>query len=98
MHVDITGHHIEVTEALKRHVESRASKIEHHFDTVSDVHFTLTVDKEGHTAEATASVPGKRLHVKTTDDNMYCAIDQLYEKLNRRVRKYKEKVLKNNGR
>lgn len=92
MHVDITGHHIEVTEALKRHVESRASKIEHHFDTVTDVHFTLTVDAEGHTAEATACVKGKRLHVKSTEENMYAAIDNLYEKLNRRVRKHKERI------
>ena len=92
MHVDITGHHIEVTESLKAYVRDRASKIEHHFDTVHDVHFTLTVDKTGHIAEATACVPGKRLHVKSIDDNMYVAIDKLYEKLNRRVRKHKERI------
>jgi len=92
MHLDIIGHHVEVTEALRRHVESRASKIGHHFDTVSDVHFTLTVDAEGHTAEATAYVKGKRLHAKSTEENMYAAIDSLYEKLNRRVRKHKERI------
>ena len=92
MHFDITGHHIEVTDSLKEYVEERANKLEHHFDTVSDVHFTLTVDKAGHKAEATASVKGKRLHVESTQDNMYCAIDQLYDKLNRRVRKYKERI------
>jgi len=92
MHLDITGHHIEVTDALREYVSDRASKIEHHFDTVLDVHFTLTVDKTEHIAEATACVPGKRLHAKSIDTNMYAAIDSLYEKLNRRVRKHKERI------
>jgi putative sigma-54 modulation protein len=92
MHFDITGHHIEVTDALREYVESRASKIEQHFDCVSDVHFTLTVDKAGHKAEATASMKGKRLHAEATQENMYAAIDNLYDKLNRRVRKYKERI------
>ena len=93
MHLDITGHHIEVTEALRAHVMERVSKIEHHFDAISDVHLTLTVDKTGHKAEATVSVKGRRIHAKSTDDNMYCAIDKLYDKLNRRVRKHKERIL-----
>ena len=94
MHFDITGHHIEVTDALREYVESRASKIEQHFDLVSDVHFTLTVDKAGHRAEATASMKGKRLHAVSTQENMYAAIDTLYEKLNRRCRKHKERMKK----
>ena len=93
MHLDITGHHVEVTDALREHVMDRVSKIEQHFDAISNVHLTLTVDKTGHKAEATVSVKGRQIHVTSTDDNMYVAIDRLYEKLNRRVRKHKEKIL-----
>ena len=93
MHLDITGHHVEVTDALREHVMDRVSKIEQHFDAISNVHLTLTVDKTGHKAEATVSVKGRRIHAESTDDNMYCAVDKLYEKLNRRIRKHKEKIL-----
>jgi len=94
MQLDITGHHIELTEALKEHVVNRVSKIEHHFDTITDVHCILTVDKEGHKAEATVNVKGKRIYAESTEKNMYAAIDDLSHKLNRRVRRHKERLKK----
>jgi len=94
MQLDITGRHIEVTEALREHVINRVSKIEEHFDLVTNVHCILTVEKTRHKAEATINADGKRIYADATDDNMYVAIDSLAHKLNRRVRRYKEKLKK----
>jgi len=94
MQLDITGRHIEVTEALREYVVSKVSKIEDHFDLITDVHCILTVEKTRHKAEATINAGGKRIYADTTDENMYVAIDSLAHKLNRRVRRYKEKLKK----
>jgi putative sigma-54 modulation protein len=94
MQLDITGRHIEVTDALRQHVVNKVSKIEDHFDLVTNIHCILTVEKLQHKAEATINADGKRIYADATDDNMYVAIDTLAHKLNRRVRKHKEKLKK----
>ena len=92
MQLDISGHHVEVTEALKEYVSEKVGKIEHHFDTITDVHCILTVEGSRHKAEATVNVKGKKLYAESTNDDMYAAIDCLTHKLNRRVRRHKEKL------
>lgn len=99
MHLDITGRHIEVTDALRQHVVNKVSKIDEHFHLNSNVHCILTVeDKIRHKAEATIHVAGKDIHADAIDENMYAAVDNLAHKLNRRVRKHKEKTKKHHGR
>jgi putative sigma-54 modulation protein len=92
MQLDISGHHIEVTEAMKAHVRERFERIEQHFDTITDIHCVLTVEGDRHIAEATVNVRGKRLFAVHEEDDMYKSIDKLAHKLNRRVRKHKEKL------
>ena len=92
MQLSITGHHIEVTPALSSYVEKRLMRIVRHFDHVLDTHCVLTVDKLQQKAEATLRVRGETIHAVASDDNMYVAIDALADKLERRVRKHKEKV------
>ena len=98
MQLDITGHHVEVTEPLKEYVASKLNKIERHFDLVSDVHCILTVEKLRHKAEATVSVNGARIYADNTEADMYAAIDGLADKLERRVRKHKEKLVDHHAR
>lgn len=92
MQLSVTGHHIDVTDALREYVVSKIEKIERHFDLVSDVHCILKVEKLRHTAEATVSVNGGKLFADATEEDMYAAIDGLVDKLDRQVRKYKEKL------
>lgn len=92
MQMSITGHHIEVTAALASYVEKRLARVVRHFDQVIDTHIVLTVDKLEHKAEATLRVRGETIHALATDGNMYAAIDALADKLERRVRKHKEKL------
>ena len=91
MRLDVTGHHVEVTAPLREYVVNKIEKIERHFDRVTNVHCILTVEKQGHKAEATVSVNGANIYADATEDSMYAAIDGLVDKLDRQVRKYKEK-------
>jgi putative sigma-54 modulation protein len=91
MQLTLTGHHIDVTPALRGYVEKKLDRVLRHFDQVIDVHCVLTVEKLEHKAEATLGVSGAVLHADAIDGDMYAAIDALADKLDRRVRKHKEK-------
>ena len=92
MQLTLTGHHVEVTPALKTYVEKKFDRIVRHFDHVIDVHCVLTVEKLRHKAEATLAVSGAKIHADAVEGDMYAAIDALADKLDRRVKKHKEKV------
>ena len=98
MQLNVSGHHIEVTDALRGYVESKIEKIERHFDLVSDVNCVLTVEKLRHKAEARVNVNGGTIYADNTEEDMYAAIDGLVDKLDRRVRKYKEKLVDHRAR
>ena len=98
MQLNVSGHHIEVTDALRGYVESKIEKIERHFDLVSDINCVLTVEKLRHKAEARVNVNGGTIYADNTEEDMYAAIDGLVDKLERRVRKYKEKLVDHRAR
>jgi ribosome hibernation promoting factor len=92
MQLNVSGHHVEVTDAMRGYVEAKIERLERHFDIVSDVHCILTVEKLRHKAEAKVNVNGGTIYADNTEEDMYAAIDGLVDKLDRRVRKYKEKM------
>ena len=98
MQLNVSGHHVEVTDSLRGYVEAKLEKIARHFDLVSDVHCILTVEKLRHKAEATVQVNGATIYVDHTEGDMYAAIDGLVDRLERRVRKYKEKLVDHHAR
>ena len=91
MDVTVTGHHLAVTPALREYVETKLSRLERHFDHMTDVHCILTIEKLEHRAEATVHLTGSVIHADASEDNMYAAVDALVDKLDRQVRKHKEK-------
>jgi putative sigma-54 modulation protein len=91
MQLKLTGHHVDVTPALRGYVEKKLDRVVRHFDHVIDVHCVLTVEKLEHRAEATIGVSGAVIHADAIDGDMYAAIDALVDKLDRRLRKHKEK-------
>lgn len=93
MQLNVSGHHVEVTPPLRDYVSSKIDKIARHFDLISDVNCILTVEKLRHKAEATVQVNGGTIYADHTEEDMYAAIDGLVDKLERRVRKYKEKLV-----
>jgi putative sigma-54 modulation protein len=92
MQLSVTGHHVEITAALRSYVEKKLDRIVRRFDHVIDTHFVLTVEKLLHKAEATLRVRGESIHAVASEADMYAAIDALADKLERRLRKHKEKL------
>lgn len=92
MQINIDGHHVDVTPAMQDYIQSKLSRIERHFDHVVDVHVVLGVEKQRQKAEATVHLAGNSIHAHSEHDDMYAAIDLLLDKLDRQVRKHKEKL------
>jgi putative sigma-54 modulation protein len=92
MKTDITGHHIEITESLKEYVNSKMERVERHFDLVNSAHVILSVEKNRKKAEATLQLKGNKIFAESVDEDMYAAIDSLADKLDRQVKKHKEKI------
>jgi len=91
MQIILTGHHVEITNPLREYVNSKMERLERHFDNVTDMHVVLSVEKLRHKAEATVRIRGSNLFADATEEDMYAAIDALVDKLDRQVKKYKEK-------
>ena len=92
MQYSITGHHVDVSSALRDYVGQKLERIERHFDNLTDVHCILTVEKLRHKAEATVHLTGGTLYASAVEEDMYAAIDSLVDKLDRQVKKHKEKL------
>ncbi len=92
MNLNITGHHLEITPAIREYATGKVGKIKRHFDNVIDVQIILSVEKLKQKAEATVHISGKDVFVECEDDNLYAAIDTLVDKLDRQVIKHKEKL------
>ncbi|BBI91404.1 putative predicted ribosome-associated, sigma 54 modulation protein [Serratia symbiotica str. Tucson] len=92
MQLNITGHHIDITEPLREFVTNKFAKLEHYFDRINQVYVVLSVEKMQQIAEATVHVNGGKLHASSEDENMYAAIDTLMDKLARQLSKHKDKL------
>jgi len=92
MQLSITGHHINITPSLRDYVDNKLERLERHFENVSDIHCVLSVEKLRHKAEATVQVSGATLFADEVQEDMYAAIDGLIDKLDRQVKKHKEKL------
>ena len=92
MNLNVSGHHLEVTPAIRTYVHSKLERVARHFDHVIDAHVILTVDKLRQKAEVTLHVRGKELHCESEEDDLYAAIDLLADKLDRQVLRYKDKL------
>ncbi len=93
MQIKISGHHVEVTSALRSYVTNKLSKLERHFDNITNTSVTLTVEKLRQKAEATVHVSGADLFAQCESPDMYAAIDTLADKLDRQLIKHKEKLV-----
>ena len=92
MQLSISGHHIEITDSMKDYIETKMERVKRHFDHVIDAHVVLDVAKQRHRAETTLMMSGTKIHAASEHDDMYAAIDDMVDKLDRQVRKHKEKA------
>ncbi len=97
MNLTISGHHLEVTPALREYVRTKLDRVTRHFDQVVDVNVLLTVEKlkekeRRQRAEVTLRVKGRDIFVEQSHEDLYAAIDQLMDKLDRQVCRHKDRV------
>jgi putative sigma-54 modulation protein len=92
MNLHLTGRHVEITAAIRDYVVGKLDRINRHFEHVIDVNVIMTVQKLDQRIEANVHLSGKDIHVQCNDGDMYAAIDQLMDKLDRQVVRHKDKV------
>lgn len=91
MNLNVTGHHVEVTPALRDYITEKLKRVTRHFDHVIDVNVILSVEKLVQKVEVSVHVSGKAIFVQSEDADMYAAMDSLVDKLDRQILKHKEK-------
>lgn len=92
MLVNITGHHVDLTAALRAYVNEKLTRLERHYDNITTVQVTLSIEKERQQAACILHAAGADLHAVAQDGDMYAAIDALADKLDRQLVKHKEKA------
>ncbi|WP_421682419.1 ribosome-associated translation inhibitor RaiA [Stutzerimonas urumqiensis] len=93
MQVNISGHHLVVTDALRDYIKDKFDRLERHFDRIINVQVILQVDKLKQKVESTLHVAGREVVANAEHEDMYAAIDLLIDKLDRQLIKHKEKQL-----
>ena len=92
MNINITGHHVDITPAIRDYVQSKLDRAIGHYDNVTSTHVILSVDKLQQKAEITLHVKGKDIYADSRESDLYAAIDTLVDKLDRQMVKHKEKI------
>ena len=92
MQLTISGHHVEVTDALRDYVKTKLGRLERHNDRITQVAVILSVEKLVQKAEATVHAEGVELFAECEHEDLYAAIDALTDKLDRQLIKRKERL------
>lgn len=97
MNLKLSGHHLEITAAMRDYITGKLDRIKRHFDHVIDVNVILSVDNLEQKIEASVHLSGKDIFVESHDTDMYAAIDALVDKLDRQILRHKEKNFEHRG-
>jgi putative sigma-54 modulation protein len=92
MNLNITGHHLDVTPAIREYIQTKMTRVVRHFDHVIDTQVILSLEPLKHRAELTLHIRGKDIHCEATEDNLYAAIDLLIDKVDRKVLQHKTRT------
>jgi putative sigma-54 modulation protein len=97
MNLTISGHHLEITPSMREYVLTKLDRVTRHFEQVVDINVLLSFEKlkekeRRQKAEVTLHVKGKDIFVETSHEDMYAAVDQLMDKLDRQVCRHKDKL------
>ena len=93
MNLKVSGHHLDVTPAIRGYIEEKLARVSRHFDQVMDIDIIMSVNKLEQKIEAKVHLSGKDLFCESVDADMYAAIDGLADKLDRVVLKHKTKLV-----
>ncbi len=97
MQINLTGHHVDITPPMREYVMGKFERLERHFDRVTNVHVILSVEKLRQKAEAELHLNGAQVYADHTEEDMYAAIDGMVDKLDRQLKRHKEKTKSHRG-
>lgn len=97
MKINVSCHHLDLTDPIKQYVEEKMQKIKHHFDNVIIINVILEVEKNIQIAEGKVHVSGVNIFSKVENSDMYLAIDKMVNKLDAQIIKHKEKITSHRG-
>ena len=92
MQLNLSGHHLEITPGTRQYVSNKFKRIKRHFSRVTQVHCVLSAEKSHYKAEATVHLSKGRLYAEAVRHDLKAALDELVDKLDRQVRRHKEKL------
>jgi len=92
MNITVTGRHMEMTDALKAYIQNGLAKVESHFDKAFEADVVLDVEKHRHIAEVNLHANGVRIHSRETSSDMYASVDAALVKLEKQIRKFKDRI------
>lgn len=90
MNLKMTGHHVEITPAIREYVSTKLARIKRHSEHLIEISVVLSIEKQRQKAEASIHMSGKDIFAESEDADMYAAIDLLVDKLDRQILKHKE--------
>lgn len=96
MQISISGHHLDITDALREYVNEKFERLERHFDHITSIQVILSPEPQTHKAESTVRIAGGEVFATAEAGDMYAAIDMLTDKLDRQILKHKEKSVNRN--
>lgn len=91
MQINISGRHIEITDALRDFVNNKFNRFQRHYDNITDIQVTLSVEKQRQIVDANVHIAGAEVHAQAESEDMYASIDLLIDKLDRQMQKQKGK-------
>jgi len=92
MEITVTFRHIEASDSLKAYAEEKVSKMDKYFDFPVEAHIVLAVEKFRRSADVTLNVNGTMIKGVVETEDMYSAIDQVMDKIEKQVKRYREKT------
>jgi len=93
MNIIVTGRHLEITPALKTYAEKKIRRFDRYLSSIAEAIVTITVEKYRHKVEVLMKANGVLIQAEGTTNDVYSSIDEVTEKLERQVKKYKEKLV-----
>src|SRR5687767_4249071 len=93
MNIHLTGDSVEITDALRQFTTEKFARLQRHYDRIISANVVFNVEKLIQKAEATVNIPGEAIHACSESDDLYSAIDLLVDKLDKQIKKHKEKFL-----
>lgn len=95
MQVNITGHHIDLTEAIKSHTQDKLQKLDRHFPDVDQISVILSLEKKLQKAEAKLRFKGQEFFAEALSEDLYHSVDNLVDKLDKQLLKHRDKLKQN---